>query len=516
MNPGHEELWRRILGFEIDDGPCALPFARRLARENGWTEPQARRVIEEYRRFVFLAMTAGHPATPSDAVEQAWHLHLMYTESYWTRFCGEVLGRALHHGRTRGGRDEGEKHRGQYRRTLASYRTAFGQAPPEDVWPPAEIRFGEDRHERVNLTRYRVVPRTWVRLAWVMAAAAGSIVLAAFLGGPLLETLGNSFRMKGVDFLWVHGAGLGAAVVGGLLFRWLIRGGEGEEEPELDAYEAAHLSGGEEEAARAALAALYARGLVTADASRGKFAATKALPAGASSFERAVHRAAGAGEKLVDIAPAGLLLEGRLRALGLLVTEDREAVGRLVPALGVAAVWLMGLFRVQGDRPLCCLIVALVLTVGAFVGFALCGMRRTRLGDRVLEKLRLRNAGLRARGAETGAADVALLVALFGVGALTDGSFVTFKEALSPPPSSSSGGGCGGEDRKRRGAPLPEKQGVVTESEPPQKKGSRREMIFEIFWQLLAGALFVGAFVGQGPFWRFLRHIIEVGSRGPY
>ena len=33
MKPEHEELWSRIRAFEIDDSPCALPFARKLARE---------------------------------------------------------------------------------------------------------------------------------------------------------------------------------------------------------------------------------------------------------------------------------------------------------------------------------------------------------------------------------------------------------------------------------------------------------------------------------------------------
>ena len=46
MRPEHEELWSRITAFQFDDGACALPFTRRLARENGWTEHHARRVVE--------------------------------------------------------------------------------------------------------------------------------------------------------------------------------------------------------------------------------------------------------------------------------------------------------------------------------------------------------------------------------------------------------------------------------------------------------------------------------------
>src|SRR6187431_3264230 len=64
-------LWERIESFDIDGGPSDFSFEARLAIENGWTRPYARRVIVEYKRFAFLAMTAGHPVTPSDQVDQA-------------------------------------------------------------------------------------------------------------------------------------------------------------------------------------------------------------------------------------------------------------------------------------------------------------------------------------------------------------------------------------------------------------------------------------------------------------
>ena len=76
-----------------DPKTAALTFADRLARENGWSAAKAARVVDEYRRFCFLAATAGHEVTPSDAVDQAWHLHLTYSRDYWERFCPEVLGR---------------------------------------------------------------------------------------------------------------------------------------------------------------------------------------------------------------------------------------------------------------------------------------------------------------------------------------------------------------------------------------------------------------------------------------
>ena len=119
-------------------------FAARLARENGWSAAHAARVIEEYKRFCFLAATAGHAVTPSHAVDQAWHLHLTYSRDYWERFCPAVLGRALHHDPTHGGPVERHRHFRQYAETLKSYERAFGQGAPEDFWPRSDKRMIDD------------------------------------------------------------------------------------------------------------------------------------------------------------------------------------------------------------------------------------------------------------------------------------------------------------------------------------------------------------------------------------
>jgi len=52
--------------------------------------------------------------TPSDTVDQAWHLHLIYTGHYWEELCGKVLGLQLHHEPSAGGAVEG----GKYEQTI--------------------------------------------------------------------------------------------------------------------------------------------------------------------------------------------------------------------------------------------------------------------------------------------------------------------------------------------------------------------------------------------------------------
>ncbi len=154
------DLWGKIKDFEFGLSEASLSFTDRLARENGWDMRFAGRVVDEYRRFCFLAMTAGHPVTPSEQVDQAWHLHLLYTENYWTEFCGEVLQRPLHHGPTRGGRREGDKYRDWYQATLDSYARAFGQEPPTDIWPGVNARFEDaHRYRRINTASHWVIAK---------------------------------------------------------------------------------------------------------------------------------------------------------------------------------------------------------------------------------------------------------------------------------------------------------------------------------------------------------------------
>ena len=158
------DLWHHIQTFAFDEGPATFSFWPRLAKDNGWSMSFAARAIGEYRRFAYLAVVAGHPVTPSDQVDQVWHLHLLYTESYWTRFCRDTLGMPLHHHPTTGGDSEREKFHDWYERTLESYRRVFVEEPPADIWPDARARFGQDIHyQRVNTARHWIVRKPWTR-----------------------------------------------------------------------------------------------------------------------------------------------------------------------------------------------------------------------------------------------------------------------------------------------------------------------------------------------------------------
>lgn len=160
MQDLHLKLWQRLETFELDDPGSAFPFSSRLAREQGWTHAEAARAIGEYRRFLFLAAVAGHPVSPPSAVDHAWHLHLLYTRSYWQDLCRDTLGFELHHEPTRGGSSETEKFTDWYARTLQSYQTHFGHESPADIWPrPGSAGSNPAAKRWVDTARHWVVPK---------------------------------------------------------------------------------------------------------------------------------------------------------------------------------------------------------------------------------------------------------------------------------------------------------------------------------------------------------------------
>ncbi len=179
------ELWQRLDAYQLGPDAASFSFAARLARGNRWSEEHAALVITEYKRFCYLAVTAGHEVTPSDAVDQVWHLHLTYSRDYWQTFCPDILRAELHHGPTNGGTAERSRYYDQYAETLASYEAAFDALPPPDIWPDARRRFGVDpKGQRVNPQDVMILDRRlavlgafgWIALGIVIAVLIGVLI----------------------------------------------------------------------------------------------------------------------------------------------------------------------------------------------------------------------------------------------------------------------------------------------------------------------------------------------------
>lgn len=201
-------LWSTLQAFQVDGPGTQFTFVKRLACENRWSTAYAQRVFEEYKRFVFLASTAGHPITPSDEVDQAWHLHLVYTRSYWDELCGQVLQQPLHHGPTKGGKAEDEKFYDWYTRTLTTYVQMFGEQPPTDIWPAPAKRFSAKlRFARLNTTDYWLL-----RKPQAVSPKAAWLITSALLSGLTITACSIESTNGGFSI----------ALVGGVLFLFVM------------------------------------------------------------------------------------------------------------------------------------------------------------------------------------------------------------------------------------------------------------------------------------------------------
>lgn len=184
------QLWQSLQEFRIDEPGTELNFVSRLAEENHWQFPYAERVFDEYKRFLYLAIAAEHPASPSDAVDQAWHLHLAYTRSYWDELCGKVLKRPLHHLPTIGGRNEDEKHSVLYLRTLESYERVFGQPAPPDIWPRGNQQVAPEKFARIRTSDFWLVRKPSVAFRKRSFAFAGIITLSSTMAACSAGSVG--------------------------------------------------------------------------------------------------------------------------------------------------------------------------------------------------------------------------------------------------------------------------------------------------------------------------------------
>src|SRR5438105_3407510 len=97
MTDPQARVWARLKDMPLGPAEAVVTFEDKLIRQTGWPRAVAGRAIEEYRRYLLLAATCGHGVSPSPAVDEVWHLHLLYTRDYWKTLCPDVLGRELHH-----------------------------------------------------------------------------------------------------------------------------------------------------------------------------------------------------------------------------------------------------------------------------------------------------------------------------------------------------------------------------------------------------------------------------------
>jgi hypothetical protein len=488
FDPGSgRELWRRLESWDPDPPQSHLSFTAMLARDQHWPGAYASRVLREYRRYLFLAITAGHPVCPSEAVDQAWHQHLLDTRRYWLEFCPEVLGQPLHHTPSRSGPEEDRCHRLLYAQTLASYRRQFQEDPPGDIWPPLEQRFGGP--PRPSLAKAAASRRLALR-ARAGFLSLPLLLLAAFPLGlkasgfnqpaALSLTAIEPLAMTGPDFLSFYSLLILGSVVAVLLLRRLLQAVpplQSETGWQPNAVELAYLSGGGRQALTAAVLALVERGTVVLKLGRASHdpqgpaprpgletAVVDTLRRGGCSeirpellsrlerdhplLSRLADRRGPSGYGVPDLLgrlerdqPVLKRLADDLQARGLVLSGRRKQVARWGQALLIAPVLLLGLVRLSrgmaAGRPVGMLILVLAGLVVGVVWIGMNPLHATWQGRRLVLR-KQREHQVRNRCGES--IEPAQTFALFGMAALP----VLMAHQLVPPPPGSakvSGGG---------------------------------------------------------------------------
>jgi uncharacterized protein (TIGR04222 family) len=471
MDAKQVALYEKLQAFAFEAGPTALSFADRLAKENGWRVVYAERVIAEYKRFLFLAMCAGHPASPSDPVDQAWHLHLVYTRSYWDDLCRGVLGRPLHHGPTLGGAAEQEKHNDWYENTLASYRTFFSAEPPADIWPPlAKWQQTSTRYERVNRAQYWLLPK--VRLLRMPRLPRLPLKMSAGVLGvfalPLAMTL-NPLDMRGPLFLVLFIALFAVALVMGLMLR---RWHAAEESPhtdkdlDLDVEQLAFLNSGQKQMTQAIIAGMLHDGSLEIrsekkawySAAETRLYAAKALPPDAGKLALLIHKEASRPDGLsitelpTIVSPYAERVKQSLEDRGLF-----DLRWNILAAVPMGIVFLLGATKfmvgLSRDKAVAFLAIGCVIAFIATVVLAK-SSRLSGKGQGLLSAWKKKHAKLETSTVAAGLApaDMMLAVAMFGIAAGSTPQLNELRNALGPGNTSascgsscgSSGGSCGG------------------------------------------------------------------------
>lgn len=152
------ELWQKINAFQFDKANMKLTFAKRLSRENNFSDAFTQEIIEEYKKFIFLCSVSKQQITPSHYVDLAWHLHLTYTKSYWIDLCKNTIGKEIHHNPTEGGKTEELKFKNYYDQTIILYMAKFDESPPISVWQNNSERF---KNRTINIDRKKnwIIPK---------------------------------------------------------------------------------------------------------------------------------------------------------------------------------------------------------------------------------------------------------------------------------------------------------------------------------------------------------------------
>lgn len=186
------ELWTRVLEYDLDDPVSAYGFSTRLASENNWTKNFSKKAIVEYKKFMYLAGTSDLMVAPSEIVDTVWHQHLVYTQSY-AAFC-KIIGKDIQHIPSTHNSADALKFKQAKVRTTNLYISIFG-TQPEEIWNYVNI------FDSLELPKAKLKIRMGILLGVIMFMV---LVLPLFhLIKPLYTHINNPYFLEGYILICV-------------------------------------------------------------------------------------------------------------------------------------------------------------------------------------------------------------------------------------------------------------------------------------------------------------------------
>ncbi len=146
-----KELWLRIKGYHFEHivppnmwnkitemfggtDASTKAFADKISRKHSFSTSYAVKAVNEYKKFLYLAVISDFHVTPSQAIDKVWHEHILFTQAYGI-FCTEIIEYHLnHHPELIPMEEQTERYHAQYLSTIELYIEEFGKLPPANIW----------------------------------------------------------------------------------------------------------------------------------------------------------------------------------------------------------------------------------------------------------------------------------------------------------------------------------------------------------------------------------------------
>jgi hypothetical protein len=146
-----KELWLRIKGYHFEHivppnlwekinekfggtNASTKAFADKISRKHNCSKGYALKAVNEYKKFLYLAVISDFHVTPSQPIDKVWHEHILFTQAYGI-FCKEIIEYELnHHPELIPIEDQTERYHAQYLSTIELYIKEFGKSPPTSIW----------------------------------------------------------------------------------------------------------------------------------------------------------------------------------------------------------------------------------------------------------------------------------------------------------------------------------------------------------------------------------------------